>query len=98
MFLFCIIVNIQNFRRQICFSMEFKIEILIYYNDVVASASGGSVATDNGARVLSLRHPVTAAARTLGVKESAGMSGESSVRGAYRGSVRVQSAPGEPAG
>jgi len=78
--------------------MEFKIEILIYYNDVVASASGGSVATDTGARVLSLRHPVTAAARTLGVKESAGMSGESSVRGAYRGSVRVQSAPGEPAG
>jgi hypothetical protein len=40
----------------------------------------------------------SAAARTLGVKESTGMMDESRPRGAYRGSERVQSAPGEPLG
>jgi len=40
----------------------------------------------------------SAAARTLGVKENTGMMGESRPHGAYRGSERVQSAPGEPAG
>jgi hypothetical protein len=46
------------------------------------------------------RGPVTGsvAARTLGVKEITGMMGESRPRGAYRGSERVQSAPGEPLG
>ena len=39
-----------------------------------------------------------AAARTLGVKENTGMSGRSCPDGAYRGSTRVQSAPGEPLG
>ena len=55
----------MNFHRQISFPSRIKIETYIYNNDVVACASGGSVATDTGPGPLS---PGAAAARTLGVK------------------------------
>jgi hypothetical protein len=86
----------MDFHRQIPFFTESKIEIYIYISAILALASGGSVATHTGPG--SAGSPGAAAARTLGVKENTGMPGKDHAFGEYRGSGRVQSAPGEPSG